>query len=136
MFFDYYAFTEGSLRNVTKGGSIAGFELKTKITYYRGVPLSMVAGLDVTVDGKRVPPEDISFSVDGDRYYTLAEMKLETKVKWEFGEEATIFVAKEGGLAPGEHKVGVRTTITVAYAPVNFMGERTRMVQIGSIYSA
>jgi len=128
MFFDYYAFCDGSFRNVEKDGSIAGYSLKTKLTYYRGIPLSMVAALGIEVDGVPVPQESIKLSVDNEDWFTLDEMKTVTSYKWEFGEEADIFVEAPGGLSKGEHDILVRTTITVAYAPINFTGERMRRV--------
>ena len=130
MFFDYYAFSENSCRNVEKDGSIVGFELKTKITYYRGVPLSMIDAIEIRVDNKPVEKSKIRFTPNGEDWFTLAEMETVAGIKWEFGDQATIFVDQEGGLTPGEHKVSLRTTITVAYAPINFMGERTRTIKI------
>lgn len=131
MFFDYYAFSEGSCKNVIKNGKNVGFELKTKITYYRGIPLSMIDNIEIRVDGKLVDKGIIHFTPNGEDYFTLEEMETVTGIKWEFGEEATIFVEWEGGLTSGKHTVGLRTTVTVAYAPLNFMGERTRTVEIG-----
>lgn len=130
MFFDYYAFSDGSCKNIAEDGHIIGFELKTKITYYRGVPLSMIDNIEIRVDNRLVEKTKINFTPNGDDWFTLAEMETVAGIKWEFGEEATIFIRQEGGLPSGKHKVSLRTTITVAYAPVNFMGERSRTVEI------
>lgn len=130
MFFDYYAFSEGSCKNVIENENICGFELKTKITYYRGIPLSMIDNIEIRVDNKLVDKSNIHFTPNGEDYFTIAEMETVSGIKWEFGEEATIFVECDGGLSPGKHTVGLRTTVTVAYAPLNFMGERIRTVEI------
>lgn len=130
MFFDYYAFSEGSCKNVVRDGAVIGFELKTRITYYRGVPLSMINGIEIRVDNQLIDKKKMRFTPNGEDWFSLSEMETVTSTKWEFGEEATIFVEQEGGLTPGEHKILLRTTITVAYAPINFMGERTRIVNI------
>ena len=62
--FDNNVFIEGSCKNVSENGSISGFELKTHITYYRGIPLSMVNDIGVEVDGTTIPREQIRCSVD------------------------------------------------------------------------
>lgn len=130
MFFDYYAFSEESCKNVIRNGVIVGFELKTRITYYRGIPLSMIDNIEIRVDNRLVDKTKIHFTPNGEDWFTLSEMETVSAIKWEFGEEATVFVAQEGGLPQGKHKVSLRTTVTVAYAPLNFMGERSRVVEI------
>ena len=52
--FDGYIFTESSLANVEVDGETIGFEMRTRIPYYRGVPLSMVHDVEVEVDGQAV----------------------------------------------------------------------------------
>lgn len=129
--FDNYVFSEGSCKNVSdKDGKIIGFEMKTLITYYRGIPLSMVHDVQVKVDGVEVPRESIKFSANGKDYFTLSEMETVTTYRWEYGEEATVFVEKEGGLSKGEHEVSLTTVSRVSYIPVPFSGTRTRKVVI------
>ena len=48
--FDNYVFTEGTCRNITEGDKVIGFELKTLITYYRGIPCSMIHDIKVKDD--------------------------------------------------------------------------------------
>lgn len=129
--FDNYVFSEGSCKNVlNKDGKITGFEMKTLITYYRGIPLSMVHDIQVKVDGVEVPRESIKFSVNGKDYFTLDEMETVTTYRWEYGEEAAVFVEKEGGLSKGEHEVSLTTVSRVSYIPVPFSGTRARKVVI------
>lgn len=129
--FDNYVFTEGTCKNVVnKDGKINGFELKTLITYYRGIPLSMIHDIKVAVDGVEVPKDSIKFSPNGEDYFTLNEMETVTSYKWEYGEQATVFVEKEGGLSKGKHEVKLTTIIRVAYIPVPFDGSQTRIVTI------
>ena len=53
--FDGYIFTPGSLADVEVDGDVVGFEMRTRIPYYRGIPLSMVHDVEVEVDGEPVP---------------------------------------------------------------------------------
>ena len=128
--FDNYVFTEGSLKNVEKDGEIIGFELQSQITYYRGIPLSMVHDVKVAVDGMNVDRERIHFSPNGEDWFTLKEMETVTTYKWEYGQKATIFIEKEGGLSSGEHEVTLTTAVRVSYIPVPFEGSRTRKVVV------
>ncbi|MCD8217955.1 MAG: DUF6379 domain-containing protein, partial [Clostridiales bacterium] len=99
-------------------------------TYYRGIPLSMVHDVKVFVDGEEVDRAAIRFSADGEQYFTLDEMETVTSYKWEYGDEATVFVEREGGLAAGEHEIRLETTIRTEYVPVPFVGTRAEKVVI------
>lgn len=129
--FDNYVLSNGDVRNVLNDdGKVIGFDMKTLITYYRGIPLSMVHDVVVEVDGAPVPRESIRFSCDGKDFFTLDEMETVTSYKWEYGTEATIFVALDGGLAKGQHNITLTTVVRVEYVPVPFSGTRTVTVNI------
>jgi hypothetical protein len=127
--FDNYIFTEGSCRNFAEGGK-TGYELSTLISYYRGIPFSMIHDVRVEADGVAEPREALSFSVDRERWYSLAELETMVNDKWEYGTQGWIRVERAGGLAAGEHEVKLTMTTRVAYIPVPFSGSRTRRVKI------
>ena len=129
--FEPYVISDDGFENVIKNGQVTGYQLKTRIAYYRGVPLSMIDELELVVDDKPVPQEKIHFSVGGETF-TLKEMETVTSTKWEFGQQATVFVDQPGGLSKGEHKVFLRQTTRVAYYPFPLEGRRTRIMTIGS----
>lgn len=127
--FDAYVFTEGSARNVETDEGNDAFQLETLITYYRGVPLSMIHAVELIVDGKDVPQGEIIISADGEEWFTLDEATTVTSYRWEYG--TPLYVRwLNGGLASGEHEVTLRLRTRVAYIPVPFGGERTRTVKI------
>lgn len=128
--FDHYVFTENTCKNVEKENKIVGFSLQTLITYYRGIPCSMIHDIKVEVDGIEVPREHIRFSPDGEDFFTLDELETVSSYKWEYGEQGTVFVEQEGGLTKGAHNVTLTTAIRVAYIPVPFGGTKTRNVTI------
>ena len=128
--FDRYVFTENSCKNVLNNGEIVGFEMQTQLNYYRGIPCSMVQDVTVTVDGVDVPREEIFFSPDGIDYFTLSQLETVAEIKWEFGQKATVFVKRPGGLSQGSHEVYLATTLRIAYMPVPITGEKTRTVTI------
>lgn len=129
--FDNNVFIENSCRNVTAEGKVIGYELQTHITYYRGIPLSMVNNIQVTADGKIVPREQIRCTVDGGEYwFTLDEMKTVVEHKWEFGEPMTVRVLQDGGLKKGKHEIDLNVIVRTAYIPVPLDGHKTRTVVI------
>ena len=129
--FDNNVFIEGSCKNVDEDGKILGYELKTYITYYRGIPLSMVNNICVETDGKQEPRENIRCSVDnGEYWFTLDEMETVVGHKWEYGEPMTVRVLKNGGLFAGPHKVKLTVIVRTAYIPVPLEGSKERIVEI------
>ena len=129
--FDNNVFIENSCRNVSEEGKVIGYEMQTHITYYRGIPLSMVNNIQVTADGEKVPREQIRCTVDGGEYwFTLDEMKTVVEHKWEFGEPMTVRVLQDGGLKKGKHEIDLNVIVRTAYIPVPLDGHKTRTVVI------
>jgi hypothetical protein len=71
--FDNNVFIKGSCRNVVENNVCLGYELQTNITYYRGIPLSMLEFVKVSVDGVEADVNAIRVSVDGCDWFTLGE---------------------------------------------------------------
>lgn len=129
--FDNNVFIEGSCKNTVVNDAVTGYEMQTHITYYRGIPLSMVNDIRIKTDGQEVPREDIRCSVDeGEYWFTLDEMKTVIGHKWEYGEPMTVRVVKAGGLEKGEHQVELTVIVRTAYIPVPLEGVQTRTVII------
>jgi len=127
--FDSYVFTENSARNVTTADGTTAFQVETLITYYRGIPLSMVHDVELIVDGNDAPREELAISPNGTDWFTLDEATTVTTWRWEYG--TPLYVRwLNGGLDAGEHEVTLRLKIRVAYIPVPFGGERTRVVTV------
>lgn len=101
---------EGSLQSVDGGFSFLG-----RLPYYRGLGLSMIEDIAVTVDGELLPREAIRFAVRG-KTYTLDEMETCYDNRWNFGEKATI-IALNGGLTPGDHAISFAVRYRVSYLP-------------------
>ena len=102
--------------NITEGGKTIGFALLGRLPYYRGLGLSMVENIAVTVDNEAIAREDIRFSVRG-KSYTLDQMETVYDNRWNFGEKARIIALKPGGLAAGTHKIEFAVRMRVSYLP-------------------
>jgi len=127
--FDNNVFIKGTCRNAVENGAVIGYELQTNITYYRGIPLSMVEFINVAVDGVEAPVENIRISVDQNDWFTLKEAETVTSYKWEYGEPLYIRVLGEG-LTVGTHKVKLTVATRTAYIPVPLVGIKERDVVI------
>ncbi|MFM5925132.1 MAG: DUF6379 domain-containing protein [Novosphingobium sp.] len=108
---DKFMIVEDSLENVDGGFAFLG-----RLPYYRGLGLSMVEDLQITVDGEAIPRGDVRFSVRG-KTYTLDQMETVYDDRWNFGEKALITALKPGGLAPGAHKLEFAVRNRVSYLP-------------------
>lgn len=128
--FDNNVFITGSCKNVRENNAVTCFELQTNITYYRGIPLSMVEYIKVAVDGQECSPEDLRISVDREDWFTLKEAETVTTYKWEYGEPLYIRVMAQGGLPRGTHKVKLTVATRTAYIPVPLEGIKEREVII------
>jgi len=107
--------TEG-FENILQQDRTVGFAILARLPYYRGLGLSMVEDISLSVDGEAVPRENIRFTVRG-RTWTLAEMETEYKDRWNFGEKALISALKPGGLAAGTHKIELAERLRISYLP-------------------
>jgi hypothetical protein len=128
--FDNNVFLENTCKNTVEQDVVTGFELQTNITYYRGIPLSMIEYIHVSVDGKAINDASLTISVDGEDWFTLKEAETVTSYKWEYGDPLTIRVKKPGGLSKGTHTVSLTVAVRTAYIPVPLEGRRERTVEI------
>lgn len=128
--FDNNVFKKDTCKNIAENGEVIGYELQTLITYYRGVPLSMVEFIKIAVDGVEVPDKAIQISIDQEDWFTLNEAATVTTYKWEYGEPLYIRVLQPGGLAKGQHQVKLTVATRTAYIPVPLVGVKERSVAV------
>ncbi|MCK7488111.1 MAG: DUF6379 domain-containing protein [Bacillus subtilis] len=128
--FERYLFRKNSCVNVVKDNHVVGYELRTFISYYRSVPLSMIHLIDIVIDGIKANQENIRFSPDQKVWFTLQEMKTVATYKWEYGDEATIQVTQDQGLSKGPHRVKLEIAIRTPYVPAPFGGAVVRDIII------
>ncbi|MGN1022506.1 MAG: DUF6379 domain-containing protein [Lachnospiraceae bacterium] len=115
-------FDPNGFRNVRRDGKTTGFTFACKLQYYRGITLSIIRDLAVTIDGEKIPREDVFLTVNQETF-SLEECRtvISSNYRWEFGEYATIYVKKEGGLPAGEHHLSLLQHIAPSYMPFPLM---------------
>ena len=128
---DNNVFIEGTCKNTVEDDKVTGYQLQTYITYYRGIPLSMINDVRVKTDGVEVARDNIRCSVDdGEYWFTLDEMTTVVGHKWEYGVPMTVKVMRDGGLIKGKHTVALTVNVRTAYIPVPLEGNKERTVEI------
>lgn len=129
--FDKYMIVEENFRNVEESGKVFGFQMGVRLPYYRGVVLSLVGEMDITVDGEKMPIEQMTLTLDG-KSYPLSKLEDESVDKWEFGNIGILTITKPGGLKPGDHRVEYRQHMKISYVPGGFWGQDAKTLQIAN----
>lgn len=109
-----YLLSNREFCNVPKDGKATGFQVRVRIPYYRGIFLSMIEDLRVTVDGELFGPDKIRFSLH-DRSYSKEELGKAAAIHWDFGQWATLTMSKPGGLLTGMHTVELGIIVRTSY---------------------
>lgn len=113
---DQHMLCDDGFENVVQDGQTTGFALLARLPYYRGLGLSMVEDIAITVDGQTVPREAVRLALRG-RSWSLDEMETCYDEKWNFGEKARVIITRPGGLAAGAHQVDLAIRYRVSYLP-------------------
>lgn len=127
--FEKYMICEHGFQNVVESGEIVGFQFKARLPYYRGLGISMVEDLAVTVDSERFPREALRVTLHGNTY-TMDAMEQEYEDRWEFGEEGIVTVQKPGGLSHGLHRIEMADTLRISYLPFLLTGTDTKVLEL------
>jgi Domain of unknown function (DUF6379) len=113
--FDQYIVCEEGFRAREDG--VPGGIVEVRMPYYRGLTLSMVEAVDLTLDGTPVPPARTSFTVHGNTY-PFGQLPTVTDDRWEMGERAQLAFETDEPLTPGGHDVAVSVRLRISYMPV------------------
>ena len=113
--YDQYIVCEEGFRAREDG--VPGGIVEVRMPYYRGLTLSMVEAVDLTLDGQPVPASRTSFTVHGNTY-PFDVLPRTTDDRWEMGERAQLAFQTDEPLAPGEHDVAVSVRLRISYMPV------------------
>jgi len=113
--FDKFLICEDGFRHViSETGHVEGFEMKIRIPYYRGIPLSMVESITVKVQNLVFTNEHIRFTV-AQGSFMMSEMETVGDKRWNLDEAATIKIYKPGGLINYDHPVELEIMIRTPY---------------------
>jgi len=124
--FDDKMIIDGSLQRIS-----GGFEIKARLPYYRGLGLSMVEDIAVSIDGQTIPREHVVLALRG-REWSLQEMEVEYGDRWNFGEQGCIKLKYDNALKLGEHQVTLAIRMRVSYLPFTPTTSFTKTMTLGA----
>lgn len=113
--FDQYLIVKDSLRNDVVDGKVVGFQFQVRIADYRGCFLSLHNGYFIEVDGVKYPKAVQTFEINGKPPRDFEEIKTCVWEHWNYDDAGIVHVAKEGGLAPGSHHIGLQQSVLAQY---------------------
>lgn len=125
--FDTHLIDAASVRNIGPHHAPTGFAFEAKLGYYRGLGLSMIEELTVSIDGEALPREAVRFD-EGKGPLTLDEMETAYDRRWPFGAAATISVSLPGGFPTGSHELGLRQKLRISYLPFPSVNQDRKIV--------
>jgi hypothetical protein len=94
-----------------------GVRARVRLTDYRSLPLSCVAGIDISVDGAAVDPAGLVLIMNGEAHF-LPDLRERTDLWWFVLDSAELFIPLDKPLAPGAHDVDGTLHLIVPYATV------------------
>jgi Domain of unknown function (DUF6379) len=127
--YDAYMICDNSLRNLSHGCEVIGFQLDLRIANYRGYLLSQIEDVRIEVDGEWIDRDALRFAINGSEY-TLADMETVTDNRWGILDRATITCLQAGGLTPGAHDVTVEQHIRASYIPMTAVAFATKSMAL------
>ena len=103
------------ITNVVVAGITVGYEFQIRYPSYRGCFLSCIENLHFTVDGQELDNTYVYFGLNG-KQFTMDELPELFREYWDVMTPAVIRVMAPGGIAKGEHEIGVSMQHRVPYS--------------------
>jgi len=103
--YENYLIEKGTLKNDVVDGKVVGFSFGVRIANYRGNFVSLINGFYVVVDGVEYGRDLQTFEINGKPPRTMDELAKAHFEHWDMQDTGYVHIAKEGGLAPGEHEI-------------------------------
>ncbi|GAA1061453.1 C-glycoside deglycosidase beta subunit domain-containing protein [Agromyces bracchium] len=90
-----------------------GYSLDIGLNYYRGLPLSAVESLELTVDAEPVPEHLILVELNG-KLFPTSQLSAAFTEFWPIKKDLRIYVFN-GGIEDGPHQVDLRLILRCVY---------------------
>lgn len=112
--YDELLLPDQTLINQTVDGICFGYAVAIRYPSYRGTFISCIESLELTVDGRKIPAEEIRFQLNN-KQYLLGQLKELFKEHWFVLDTAHLVVMNNSGLDAGQHEVTVRLVHRIPY---------------------
>jgi hypothetical protein len=100
---------DGSLRAAPDG-----FAFDVRLPWYRALPISCVEGLEVTLDGRSIPAEELTIEFNGSTY-KLSDLPPLHDDWWYVADAAPVTAPLPETLADGAHELDVTISVRIPY---------------------
>ena len=95
-----------------------GFMVGVRLNWYRSLPVSSVETVNLSVDGEKIPPDQITFEIN-DHHYRLEELEDLVEEFWFVQDSARLYVHQPGRIAVGEsHTVHAKIALRYPYISI------------------
>lgn len=84
-----------------------GFCFNIYQPWYKASPVGMIHDIEVIIDGRKVPREDIQLILKGGQRIMLYNARTIHDIWWDIVNPIAVFIPSEGGLSEGDHEVEV-----------------------------
>lgn len=117
--YNAHVLTDVGCRSIWEEGKKIGYCVNLKINYYRGMPLSCIDEITLSVDGEEIDSGDLYVEADGRvfPYRDILNDTMQIDYYWRFGELLRVIVRKPGGIEQGVHRVKVILGLRRSYTP-------------------
>jgi len=120
---------DDGFRNFSTRGAVRGYKVKIRVPSYRGIYLSCIEDLALSVDNQKVNPDTITFCVNGKRFL-LSQLPDLYAEYWFTLDKAELEVYKPGGLKPGKHDLEFKLTTRTPYANYDYTKYRCSITTV------
>jgi len=100
-----------------------GFALDIRSHWYRSLPLTSLVGLDLTVDGEKVPEDDMTVGVNGQEF-TVAQLADGYDEWWYVLDPIALHVRKPGFDCAQAHDIEFGLGLSIPYILIGPPGAR------------
>jgi hypothetical protein len=111
-------------KNFSTNGVVRGYKVQMGVSGYRGMYISCIEHLSLSVDNQKVNPDIITFCINGKRFL-LSQLPDLYAEYWFTLDRAELEVYKPGGLKPGKHEVEIEITTRSPYSNYDYTRYRT-----------
>ena len=91
-----------------------GYALEIHSHWYRSLPLTSLAVVDLTLDGERVDPSELSVEANG-KSFSFDELEQGYDEWWFTTDAVTLHVPRTGAKPGGRHRVELELGLSIPY---------------------
>jgi Domain of unknown function (DUF6379) len=102
-------------------------QLQLRSHWYRSLPLSSLALVEIAIDGQPVDSDDLTFRYEG-KSYAFGDLPEQYDEWWYITDPITIEIPHEGAAPGSEHRVHVDLGLSIPYIIVGPPQARTPLL--------